>query len=196
MLVIVFMLVVVVVIVAFVAVGFLGCSRRFVSFESVSGAQLVLPSGRDRRQMYCLAGCRQWETASCGGEYISTNGKRVWGRGQTAQIGELGPLHRVCHVTAHSRSDLHTQGENASVMQRTRNNANRIQQGSNLSSAVFRTSCESPPSCPSSSRPQTGLGASMLELSRAISTAKGICKLAFRCPHLHHWMNRTLQRTG
>lgn len=40
------MFVVVVVVVAFVAVSFLGCSRWLIGFESVSGAQLVLPSGR------------------------------------------------------------------------------------------------------------------------------------------------------
>jgi|KBSMisStaDraftv2_1062788.scaffolds.fasta_scaffold01213_15 hypothetical protein len=41
MLMFVVMFVVVIVIVAFVAVGFLGCSRWLIGFESVSGAQVV-----------------------------------------------------------------------------------------------------------------------------------------------------------
>ena len=51
MLVFVVVIVIVLVIVAFVAVGFLGCSRWLIGFDSVCGAQRVLPSGRDRRQI-------------------------------------------------------------------------------------------------------------------------------------------------
>jgi len=73
----------VVVIVACVVVCFPGIFRGGVCFEGVRGAQSFLPSGRDRRQFTATAGCRRWETASCGGEITSTYGKRVCGRGQT-----------------------------------------------------------------------------------------------------------------
>jgi hypothetical protein len=85
------------VIVAFVAVGFFGCSRGGIRFECVSGAQRFAFRARQAPNLAATAGCRRRVTASCGGGIASPHGKRVCGGGQTGGTGR--EVSRTVEVT-------------------------------------------------------------------------------------------------